>query len=54
MIYRLISRPLHRSLSLPQAVTACIVFTAFVLVCSLAKERLTDWYRLQRTAAASV
>ena len=40
MVYGLISRPLHKSLTLPQAFLAFGVFAVFMLGCSLVKERV--------------
>ncbi len=40
MIYGLAVRPLHKSLSLPAAWAAVIAFSAFMLACSIAKERI--------------
>lgn len=51
MIYGLISRPLHRSLTLPQAALAFLLFAAFLLGCSVAKERLGQWWRARSLAA---
>jgi fucose 4-O-acetylase-like acetyltransferase len=54
MVYGLASRPLHHALSLPQAAVAYVLFSAFMLVCSVAKERFGGWYRPARAAAAAV
>jgi fucose 4-O-acetylase-like acetyltransferase len=40
MIYGLAVRPLHKSMSFPAAALAIVAFFAFMLVCSIAKERL--------------
>ena len=40
MIYGLMTRPIHKTFSLPAAWFAVVAFTLFMLVCSLAKERL--------------
>jgi uncharacterized membrane protein len=45
MIYGLISRPVHRSLTLPQAALAFILLTAVLLGCSVVKERLGQRWR---------
>ena len=42
MVYGLVSLPLHRALTLPQAALAYALFTAFMLACSIAKERITN------------
>jgi fucose 4-O-acetylase-like acetyltransferase len=48
MIYGLISRPFHHALSLRQVSVAYVLFTLFMLACSVAKERVVEWYRLGR------
>ena len=40
MIYGLVVRPLHKSMSFPAALLSIVVFSAFMLVCSIAKDRL--------------
>jgi uncharacterized membrane protein len=40
MVYGLMSLPLHKALSLPQACIAFVVFSAFMLLCSIAKDRI--------------
>ena len=40
MIYGLVVRPLHKSMSFPAALLSIVFFSAFMLVCSIAKERL--------------
>lgn len=42
MIYGLAVRPLHKSMSLPAAWFAVFAFAAFMLVCSIAKERIAS------------
>jgi uncharacterized membrane protein len=50
MIYGLISLPLHRALTLPQAALAYALFTPFMLACSIAKDRVVArWTRGTRT-----
>ena len=46
MVYGLISLPLHKSLSLRQALFALVVFTLFMLICSIVKDRVVlAWSR---------
>ena len=40
MVYGLISRPLHKALTLPQALLAFAMFAVFMLGCSIAKEKI--------------
>jgi len=47
MVYGLVSLPLHRALTLPQAVLAYALFTAFMLACSIAKDRLSNLRTLE-------
>jgi uncharacterized membrane protein len=46
MVYGLISVPLHNALTLPQALLLFVVFSCFMLGCSIAKDRVVAW--LQR------
>jgi uncharacterized membrane protein len=45
MVYGLISLPLHKALTLPQALIALALFAAFMLICSMAKDRVVEWWR---------
>jgi uncharacterized membrane protein len=45
MIYGLMARPLHKSLSFGQAAAAFCAFAVFMLVCSLLKDRVVAWWR---------
>ena len=45
MVYGLISLPLHKALTLPQASLALLAFIAFMLACSLGKERVVAWWK---------
>jgi hypothetical protein len=45
MVYGLISLPLHGALTLPQASFGYAAFCAFMLACSLLKERVVRNYR---------
>ena len=46
MVYGLISLPLHKSLSFVQALIALVVFCAFMLICSIVKDRaVAAWAR---------
>ena len=40
MVYGLISVSIHKSLTLPQACMAYVAFAVFMLLCSLAKDRM--------------
>jgi fucose 4-O-acetylase-like acetyltransferase len=44
MVYGLVSMPLHHALSLRQAAVALVLFTFFMLACSLAKDRVVAWW----------
>lgn len=52
MLYGLISRPLHKSLTLGQALVAYVLFSLFMLACSIAKDRAVRWWRSRRTVTA--
>lgn len=52
MLYGLISLPLHAALSLPQAALALVLFTAFMLGCSVAKDRAVAWWHARRRGRA--
>ena len=54
LVYGLISRPLHRSLSLSQAWTAYAAFTLLMLGCSLLKDHVVRRHHLQRQRPAEV
>ena len=45
MLYGLISRPLHKSLSIGEALVAFLLFAAFMLLCSVAKESAAKRWR---------
>ena len=45
LVYGLMVRPLHKSFSLPGAWFAVLWFSALMLVCSLAKDRVVQWWR---------
>lgn len=51
MVYGLISQPLHRALSLGQACAAYALFAAFMLGCSVAKDRAVAAWRRSRIRA---
>jgi hypothetical protein len=40
MVYGLISRPLHKALTLGQALAALALFALFMLACSIVKDRV--------------
>jgi uncharacterized membrane protein len=48
MVYGLISRPLHHALGFPQALGALALFSAFMLVCSMAKDQIVARVALAR------
>ncbi len=50
MIYGLVSLPIHHALTLPQVGVALALFTAFMLACSLAKDRVAGWWAGRRLA----
>ena len=50
MVYGLISRPIHKALTLPQAFAAFVCFTFFMLACSLARTRTGQWWNKARPA----
>jgi uncharacterized membrane protein len=57
MVYGLISLPLHKSLSLGQALLGLVLFSLFMLICSIAKDRAVGWWRgrkAMRTTHSSV
>jgi uncharacterized membrane protein len=54
MVYGLISRPLHHGLTLGQVACAYVLFTAFMLVCSIAKERIVTRVRMSRAGATAI
>jgi uncharacterized membrane protein len=45
MVYGLISRPWHKVLSWTQAWIALAIFAAFMLACSIAKDRVVEWWK---------
>jgi len=45
MVYGLISLPLHKGLSLGGAWMALAAFAVFLLLCSIAKDRVVTWWR---------
>ncbi|MEO5897605.1 MAG: heparan-alpha-glucosaminide N-acetyltransferase domain-containing protein [Vicinamibacterales bacterium] len=52
MIYGLMAKPLHKSLSFGKALTALVVFALWMLVCSLLKERVVAWWHARAHPAA--
>ena len=48
MVYGLISLSIHKSLTLPQACVAYVAFAGFMLLCSLAKDRVVRRFTAQR------
>ena len=51
MVYGLISLPLHRSLSWMQSWLAFVLFSFFMLLCSIAKDRLVTRWKDRRQGA---
>jgi uncharacterized membrane protein len=49
MVYGLISRRIHHSLELRESWLAFLVFSVFMLGCSLAKDRVVNWWRTRGT-----
>ena len=45
MVYGLVTRPIHKTLSLPAAWFAVFAFSLFMLVLSLAKDRVVGQWR---------
>ena len=55
LIYGLIVRPLHKSLTLSEAWLGVLVFSIFMLICCLIKDRVVarvPWRRRQTAARA--
>jgi uncharacterized membrane protein len=52
LVYGLISRPLHHTLTLAQASIAYVSFTLLMLLCSMAKDRVVTWHRSRGTEGA--
>jgi hypothetical protein len=48
MVYGLISLPLHNALTLPQSLFLFVLFSCFMLVCSLVKDRMLAWWNDRR------
>ena len=44
MVYGLVSRPIHRQLTLAESAVAFVLFSAFMLLCSVARVRVAAWY----------
>ncbi len=53
MIYGLVSLPLHKALSLSQAWLGFAAFSVFMLICSIAKDRVMQWRHSRVSPAAS-
>ncbi|MGH8638426.1 MAG: hypothetical protein ACREUZ_14920, partial [Burkholderiales bacterium] len=53
LVYGLVSRPLHHSLTLLQAWIAYVLFTTAMLGCALMKERIADRFQAQRRRVAA-
>lgn len=54
MVYGLISLPLHKALTLRQALVAFVLFTVFMLLCSIAKDRVVAWWRERQPTRPSL
>jgi len=48
MVYGLISLPVHNALTLPQSLVLFVVFSSFMLVCSIAKDSFVAWWHDRR------
>jgi uncharacterized membrane protein len=48
MLYGLISVPLHKALTLREGLVAFVLFSLFMLVCSIAKDWVVAWWYAQR------
>jgi uncharacterized membrane protein len=44
MVYGLISLPLHKRLSFGQSLLGLVMFSLFMLICSIAKDRVVEWW----------
>jgi uncharacterized membrane protein len=44
MVYGLVSLPLHKALSFGQSLLGLVIFSLFMLVCSIAKDRIVSWW----------
>jgi uncharacterized membrane protein len=53
LIYGLMVRPLHKSMTLGQAWLGVLVFSIFMLLLSLAKDRAVAWFRNRKPATPS-
>jgi hypothetical protein len=53
MVYGLISLRLHKSLTLLQAAAALLLFYVFMLLCSIAKDRVVEWWRTNRSRSTA-
>jgi uncharacterized membrane protein len=49
MVYGLISVRLHKALTLRQSLMALLFFCLFMLLCSIAKDRVVAWWRTSRS-----
>ena len=52
MVYGLISLPLHNALTLPQSLLLFVMFSGFMLGCSIAKDRVVTWWHERRVRGA--
>ena len=48
MVYGLISLPLHNALTLRQSLLLFVLFSGFMLGCSIAKDRVVTWWEERR------
>jgi uncharacterized membrane protein len=53
MVYGLLSLRIHKTLTLSQAWMAYAAFCVFMLLCSIAKERLVGWWRRRRLISSA-
>jgi uncharacterized membrane protein len=53
MVYGLISLPLHKRLSFGQSLLGLVMFSLFMLICSIAKDRVVEWWRGRKDKRAT-
>ncbi len=51
LVYGAISRPLRQALSLRQTAIAYVLFTGFMLFCTIRKDHLIEHYRARKAAS---
>jgi uncharacterized membrane protein len=48
IVYGLVSLPLHHALTLRQSLVALVLFSGFMLACSVAKKHVVEWWNIRR------